>query len=63
MIHQVNWHLKNSSMVVCLALTACLTQFISTMFPSDVVASIIASSFATRAKFNKTFTELMASRA
>ena len=42
MIHQVNWHLKNSSMVVCLALAACLTQFISTMFSSDVVASIIA---------------------
>ena len=63
MIHQVNWHLKNSGMVVCLALAACLTQFISTMFSSDVVASIIASSFATRAKFNKTFTELMASRA
>ena len=39
MIHQVNWHLKTSSMVVCLALAACLTQFISTMFSSDVVAS------------------------
>ena len=34
-------------MVVCLAVAACLTQCISTMFSSEVAASIIAASFAT----------------